>query len=109
TARPLRRPRRLLPRRADRDPQPRRALPRRGRPMNNRAAVMPELGRIELQDRPAPAPSGREVVVRVEAVGVCGSDTAYFTVGSIGDWIVDGPIILGHEGAGQVHALGPGG
>lgn len=75
--------------------------------MNNRAAVMPELGRIELQDRPAPAPSGREVVVRVEAVGVCGSDTAYFTVGSIGDWIVDGPIILGHEVAGQVHAVGP--
>lgn len=75
--------------------------------MSNRAAVMPELGRIEIQERPLPEPSGREVVVRVEAVGVCGSDTAYFTVGYIGDWVVDGPIVLGHEVAGQVHAIGP--
>jgi L-iditol 2-dehydrogenase len=45
--------------------------------------------------------------VKIEAVGVCGSDTAYFTVGYIGDWVVDGPIILGHEVAGQVHAVGP--
>jgi L-iditol 2-dehydrogenase len=75
--------------------------------MNNRAAVMPELGRIEIQERPLPEPSGREVVVRVEAVGVCGSDTAYFTVGYIGDWVVDGPIILGHEASGVVHAVGP--
>lgn len=75
--------------------------------MTNRAAVMPELGRIEIQDRPLPDPVGREVVVRVEAVGVCGSDTAYFTVGYIGDWVVDGPIVLGHEVSGQVHAVGP--
>ena len=75
--------------------------------MSNRAAVMPELGRIEIQERPLPEPTGREVVVRVEAVGVCGSDTAYFTVGYIGDWVVDGPIVLGHEAAGQVHAVGP--
>jgi L-iditol 2-dehydrogenase len=75
--------------------------------MTNRAAVMPELGRIEVQDLPLREPVGREVVVRIEAVGVCGSDTTYFTVGYIGDWIVDGPIILGHEVSGQVHAVGP--
>lgn len=75
--------------------------------MTNRAAVMPELGRIEIEDRAMPVPRGREVVVRIEAVGVCGSDTAYFTVGYIGDWVVDGPIVLGHEVSGQVHAIGP--
>ncbi len=76
--------------------------------MQNRAAVMPELGRIEIRDVGYPEVTGRDVIVRIEAVGVCGSDTAYFTVGYIGDWVVDGPIILGHEVAGQVHAVGAG-
>jgi L-iditol 2-dehydrogenase len=74
--------------------------------MSNHAAVMPELGRIEIQSVDEPTPGPREAVVQIEAVGVCGSDTAYFTVGRIGDWIVDGPIILGHECAGKVIAVG---
>lgn len=75
--------------------------------MQNRAAVMPELGRIEIQDVPYPEVTGRDVVVRIEAVGVCGSDVTYFRVGRIGDWVVNGPIILGHEVSGQVHEIGP--
>lgn len=75
--------------------------------MQNRAAVMPELGRIEIQDVPYPEVTGRDVIVRIEAVGVCGSDVTYFRVGQIGDWVVDGPIILGHEVSGQVHEIGP--
>lgn len=74
--------------------------------MSNLAAVMPELGRIEVQDVGDPALGPRDALIRMEAVGVCGSDTAYFTVGYIGDWVVDGPIILGHECAGQVVAVG---
>lgn len=74
--------------------------------MSNLAAVMPELGRIEIQDVGEPTPGAREAVVQMEAVGVCGSDTAYFTLGRIGDWVVDGPIILGHECAGEVVAVG---
>jgi threonine dehydrogenase-like Zn-dependent dehydrogenase len=45
-------------------------------------------------------------VVRVEAVGLCGSDTAYYKVGRIGDYVVEGPIVLGHEVSGQVLAVG---
>lgn len=75
--------------------------------MKNQAAVMPELGKIEIKDVGYPAAEGRDVVVRIEAVGVCGSDVAYYRVGYIGDWVVDGPIILGHEVAGQVDAVGP--
>lgn len=75
--------------------------------MSNIAAVMPELGRIELREVAEPAPGPRQAVVRIEAVGVCGSDTAYYTHGRIGDWVVDGPLILGHEVAGQVVAVGP--
>lgn len=74
--------------------------------MANRAAVMTALETIEIQEVPEPVPSAREAVVRVEAVGVCGSDTGYLTVGRIGDYIVDGPIILGHEVAGEVVAIG---
>jgi L-iditol 2-dehydrogenase len=67
---------------------------------------MPTLGTIEIADVGDPAPGPREAVVRMEAVGVCGSDTAYFTVGYIGDYVVNGPIILGHECAGVVVGVG---
>ncbi|MGO1770102.1 MAG: NAD(P)-dependent alcohol dehydrogenase [Microbacterium sp.] len=76
--------------------------------MSNRAAVMTELGRIELRDVPVEEPGLGQATVRVESVGVCGSDTAYFTVGRIGDYVVDGPIILGHEAAGVVTTVGEG-
>jgi L-iditol 2-dehydrogenase len=72
----------------------------------NRAAVMTGIGEIEIEERPDPSPGPRQAVVRIEAVGVCGSDTAYFKVGRIGDYIVDGPLILGHEVAGQVESVG---
>ncbi|MCW2826962.1 MAG: NAD(P)-dependent alcohol dehydrogenase [Marmoricola sp.] len=75
--------------------------------MSNRAAVMTQLEEIVVEDRPEPEPGPQEAVVRVEAVGVCGSDTAYYKVGRIGDYVVDGPIILGHEVAGQVVKVGP--
>jgi L-iditol 2-dehydrogenase len=74
--------------------------------MSNCAAVMPELGTIEIKDVGYPSIGPREVIVQVEAVGVCGSDTAYYRVGYIGDWVVDGPLILGHEVAGRVQDIG---
>ncbi len=74
--------------------------------MPNRAAVMTELGKIVIQEWPEPEPGPMEAVVRIEAVGVCGSDTAYYKVGRIGDYVVDGPIVLGHEVSGQVVATG---
>jgi L-iditol 2-dehydrogenase len=74
--------------------------------MSNRAAVMVELGKIEIQERPQPKPGPRQALVQIEAVGMCGSDTAYYKVGKIGDYVVKGPIILGHEAAGQVVSVG---
>ncbi len=75
--------------------------------MHNLAAVMQRPGVIVVQERPTRDPRGREVAVRIEAVGVCGSDTTYLTAGRIGDYVVDGAIVLGHEAAGQVAAVGP--
>lgn len=74
--------------------------------MPNYAAVMPELGSITIEEVDQPAPAPREAVVQVESVGVCGSDATYFHVGYIGDWVVSGPIILGHEAAGVVTKIG---
>ncbi|WP_029137179.1 NAD(P)-dependent alcohol dehydrogenase [Nakamurella lactea] len=76
--------------------------------MTNYAAVMPTLGTIEISDVGDPTPGPRDAVVKMEAVGVCGSDTAYFTVGYVGDYLVNGPIILGHECAGVVVEVGTG-
>jgi L-iditol 2-dehydrogenase len=74
--------------------------------MPNHAAVMTGLGTISIEERPEPSAAPRQAVVEVEAVGVCGSDTSYFTVGKIGDYVVDTPFILGHEAAGRVVSVG---
>lgn len=67
---------------------------------------MTELGKIVIEERPDPVAGPQEAVVRIESVGVCGSDTAYYKVGRIGDYVVDGPIVLGHEVSGQVESVG---
>jgi L-iditol 2-dehydrogenase len=67
---------------------------------------MTKLEQIEIQELPEPEPGPMQAVVRIHAVGVCGSDTAYFKVGRIGDYIVDGPIVLGHEVSGEVAKIG---
>jgi L-iditol 2-dehydrogenase len=74
--------------------------------VSNRAAVMTELEHIEIQELPEPEPGPKQAVVRIHAVGVCGSDTAYFKIGRIGDYVVDGPIVLGHEVSGEVAKVG---
>lgn len=74
-----------------------------------RAAVLVERGTIEVDERPVPAPGPGEVLVRVSSVGVCGSDRHYYREGRIGDFVVTGPLVLGHEVSGRITAVGPGG
>ena len=62
--------------------------------------------RIETREVGAPGPG--EVAVRVGAGGICGSDLHYFLDGGFGTIRVREPIILGHEVAGTVEALGRG-
>ncbi len=47
-----------------------------------------------------------EVLVRIKAVGICGSDAHYFLEGKIGDQIVPEKFIIGHEAAGEVIETG---
>jgi L-iditol 2-dehydrogenase len=70
------------------------------------ASVLVAPRRIELDRVPLPVVGDRQVLVRVGAVGVCGSDTHFFENGCIGDIIVNGPVVLGHESAGTIVAVG---
>jgi Zn-dependent alcohol dehydrogenase len=71
-----------------------------------KAAVLREVGApLRLEDVELDEPRTGEVLVRIEAAGVCHSDLHYMT----GDLKAKLPLVVGHEGAGIVEALGPGG
>ncbi len=55
---------------------------------------------------PQREPRAGEVLIRVKAVGVCGSDLHSYADARIGDTAVQSPLILGHEFGGVVEALG---
>ena len=74
--------------------------------MTNRVAVMTRPGELVLEERPVPEPGPREVQVEISSVGVCGSDVHWFEHGRIGTKVVTGPLVLGHESAGRVTAVG---
>lgn len=74
-----------------------------------RAAVLVDPGRIEIEERPVPTPGPGDVLIRVSRVGVCGSDTHYYRDGKLGSFVVDGPLVLGHEAAGTIVGVGPDG
>ncbi|HEX6517730.1 MAG TPA: NAD(P)-dependent alcohol dehydrogenase [Nocardioidaceae bacterium] len=72
----------------------------------NRAAVLHGVHDLRLETRPVPEPGPHEVLVRVAAVGVCGSDVHYYEHGRIGEHVVRAPMVLGHEASGTVVATG---
>ena len=71
-----------------------------------RVAIMTDIEKCELIERDIPTPKDDEVLVRVEYVGVCGSDLHYYEAGAIGDHIVKPPFVLGHEAGGTVVEVG---
>ena len=63
-------------------------------------------GDLRLHDEPVPNPSDGEELLRITAVGICGSDLHWLEEGGIGDAHLDRPLVLGHEFAAVV-AAGP--
>jgi L-iditol 2-dehydrogenase len=61
-------------------------------------------GDLRLHDEPSPAPAAGEVLVRVTAVGLCGSDRHWLDEGGIGDAVLSRPLVLGHEFAGVIES-----
>lgn len=69
--------------------------------------VLTGLGQMELRDAPDPViHSPHDVLIKITAVGVCGSDIHYYKNGRIGSQAVDYPFAVGHECAGRVVATG---
>jgi D-xylulose reductase len=71
------------------------------------ALVLERVGELALRDCPVDETLGpRDVRVALKTVGVCGSDVHYYTHGRIGPFVVEAPMILGHEAAGVVVEVG---
>ncbi len=68
-----------------------------------KALLLSEYSRLQIVDVPMPRPAADEVLIRVEACGICGSDVHGYD-GSSGRRIP--PLIMGHEAAGTIAALG---
>lgn len=71
-----------------------------------KAAVLVETGKIEYEERDIPAIRDDQVLIQMKHCGICGSDVHYYEHGRIGDFVVREPMVLGHEGAGRVAAVG---
>jgi len=71
------------------------------------ALVLERKLELTLRDIDLPQTLGpRDVRIRMATVGVCGSDVHYYTHGKIGPFVVNEPMVLGHEAAGTVVAVG---
>src|SRR5262249_812636 len=73
-----------------------------------KAALLREFGSLEVAGVPRPEPGGGEVLVRVRACGICGTDLKIVAGAYRGAWPRALPFIMGHEWSGEVASLGPG-
>src|SRR5665213_3197649 len=74
-----------------------------------KALVLEEKLRLSIREISLPLIMGpRDVRIRIGRVGICGSDVHYYTHGRIGPFVVDAPMVLGHEAAGTVVEVGQG-
>lgn len=72
-----------------------------------KALVLKKKDELVVMDMPLQGTMGPDSVrIAVKNVGICGSDVHYYTHGRIGPFIVDAPMILGHEAAGIVVEVG---
>lgn len=75
-------------------------------PSTMMASVLRGVKDLTLEERPVPEPKADEVLIKVGSVGICGSDVHYYEHGSIGPFVVEAPLILGHEAGGTIVAVG---
>lgn len=74
-----------------------------------RALVLEQQNELRLRDIELPDTLGPGMVrIKLHTVGICGSDVHYLTHGRIGPFVVEAPMVLGHEASGTVIELGEG-
>lgn len=71
-----------------------------------KVAVMKNIGEMDYEERLIPQVKEDEVLIKLEYVGICGSDLHYYEQGAIGDYIVKPPFVLGHEPGGTIVEVG---
>lgn len=77
-------------------------------PADMTAAVLSDFGRLTVERIAVPAPGPGEVLCRVRACGICGTDLKIVSGAYRGTWPPSLPFVIGHEWSGEVAALGPG-
>jgi L-iditol 2-dehydrogenase len=74
-----------------------------------KAMMLTGIRQMELKEVPTPSIlNDRDVRIKMKTLGVCGSDIHYYVSGKIGSQVVQYPFTVGHEGAGEVEAVGNG-
>lgn len=75
---------------------------------DNVGVILKDVLDMHIENLPSgiPKPGPDEVCIAMGPVGICGSDVHYWQCGRIGDFIVNKPMVLGHEGAGTVFSTG---
>jgi L-iditol 2-dehydrogenase len=73
-----------------------------------KASYLVKAHKFAVEEVPTPEPGPGEVLARVLACGICGSDMHFYEHGRIGDFVVEQPLVLGHEASAEVVECGPG-
>lgn len=72
----------------------------------NRCLYLDAQHHLTLRENPMPEPQPDEVLVRIMANGICGSDVHFYREGRLGNFVVTEPYIPGHEASGRIVGLG---
>lgn len=73
-----------------------------------KVAIMTEAKKMEFVEKNIPKVKAAELLIKLEYVGICGSDLHFYQEGRLGNWIPEGPLTLGHEPGGVVVEVGEG-
>ncbi|XP_055314913.1 sorbitol dehydrogenase-like isoform X5 [Sitodiplosis mosellana] len=73
---------------------------------DNLTAILYGIEDIRLEQRPIPNIKDDQVLLRMDSIGICGSDVHYLVHGRIGEFILQKPMVMGHESSGVVHKVG---
>jgi len=72
-----------------------------------KAVLLTGIRQMKIADVPGPQmKNSNDVLLRIEMVGICGSDVHYYEAGKIGSQVVEYPFIIGHECTATVSAVG---
>ncbi len=74
----------------------------------NRCLYLDAQHNLTIEEREIPRPGKGEVLIKIAANGICGSDVHFFREGRLGNFVVTEPYIPGHEASGTVAAVGEG-